>query len=207
MKEPLTLNVEVLNTLIEQGIQDSYSYTEYKKLVSDLLAEGKATGHEQSEALTDYSMLNDRRMKRLDKTLKIDESIKEAFANADTKVTWLVLTEGWCGDAAQSLPVINKLAELNNGIDLKIVSRDDHDELMSNFLTNGGKAIPKLIVYDNENKEVLNSWGPRPSIATKMVNDYKAEHGGLDPQFKEDLQVWYNKNKGENIAVDLLELL
>ncbi len=207
MKEPLTLNVEVISTLIEQGIQDSYSYTEYKKLVSDLLAEGKSTGHEQSEALTDYSMLNDRRMKRLDKTLKIDESIKEAFANADAKVTWLVLTEGWCGDAAQSLPVINKLAELNNGIDLKIVSRDDHDELMNNFLTNGGKAIPKLIVYDNENKEVLNSWGPRPSIATKMVNDYKAEHGSLDPQFKEDLQVWYNKNKGANITVDLLELL
>ncbi|GAA4273457.1 thioredoxin family protein [Aquimarina gracilis] len=196
-----------VNELIEQGINKSYTYQEYKTLVSSLLSEGKSTGHEQSEALTNYSMLNDRRMKRLDKTLKIDEKVKEAFSNVNTKVTWLVLSEGWCGDAAQSLPVINKLAELNEGINLRIVSRDDHDELMNNFLTNGGKAIPKLIAYDTESKKVLNSWGPRPSVATKAVNTYKAKYGKLDPEFKQNLQVWYNKDKGVNIAEDLLELL
>ncbi|WP_200831888.1 thioredoxin family protein [Aquimarina sp. AU474] len=196
-----------INELIENGIADSYTYQEYKKLVSDLLVESKSTGNEQSEALTNYSMLNDRRMKRLDKTIKIDDAVKEAFSASRTNVTWVVLTEGWCGDAAQSLPVINKLAELNEGIDLKIVSRDNHDELMSNFLTNGGKSIPKLIAYDSQNKKVINTWGPRPSVATKMVNDYKAQHGGLDPQFKEDLQIWYNKNKGVNVAEDLLKLI
>ncbi len=196
-----------VNELIEQGIADSYTYQEYKQVVSDLLVEGKSTGHEQSEALTNYSLLNDRRMKRLDKTLKIDDKVKEAFSNASIKVTWLVLSEGWCGDAAQSLPVINKLAELNNGIDLRIVTRDDHDELMSKFLTNGGKAIPKLIAYDTQSRKVLNSWGPRPTMATKMVNDYKIKNGSLDPQFKQDLQVWYNKDRGVNIVQDLFELL
>ncbi len=202
--EPTTMTIP---ELIEQGIANSYTYEEYKNLVSDLLAEGKSTGHDQTEALTNYSMLNERRMKRLDKTIKIDESVAAKFSNADLDLTWIVLTEGWCGDAAQSLPVVNKLAELNSGIDLKIISRDDHDELMSNFLTNGGKSIPKLLVYDNKNKEVLNSWGPRPSVATQMVNDYKAEHGALDPQFKEDLQVWYNKDKGINIVDDIVGLL
>ncbi|WP_200825075.1 MULTISPECIES: thioredoxin family protein [Aquimarina] len=202
--EPTTMTIP---ELIEQGIANSYTYEEYKNLVSDLLAEGKSTGHDQTEALTNYSMLNERRMKRLDKTIKIDESVAAKFSNADLDLTWVVLTEGWCGDAAQSLPVVNKLAELNNGIDLKIISRDDHDELMNNFLTNGGKSIPKLLVYDNKSKEVLNTWGPRPSVATQMVNDYKAEHGALDPQFKEDLQVWYNKDKGTNIVEDLIDLL
>ncbi len=196
-----------VNKLIEEGIHNSYSYQEYKQLVSDLLVEGKSTGHEQSEVLTNYSMLNDRRMKRLDKTLKIDKSITEVFSSTNTKVTWLVLSEGWCGDAAQSLPVINKLAQLNEGIDFKIILRDDHDELMNNFLTNGGKAIPKLIAYDTQNQKVLNTWGPRPSIATKMVNDYKAQNGSLDPQFKQDLQVWYNKDRGVNIVQDLVQLL
>ncbi|WP_271765682.1 thioredoxin family protein [Aquimarina algiphila] len=202
--EPTTMTIP---ELIEQGIANSYTYEEYKNLVSDLLAEGKSTGHDQTEALTNYSMLNERRMKRLDKTIKIDESVAAKFSNADLDLTWVVLTEGWCGDAAQSLPVVNKLAELNNGIDLKIISRDDHDELMNNFLTNGGKSIPKLLVYDNKSKEVLNTWGPRPSVATQMVNDYKAEHGALDSQFKEDLQVWYNKDKGTNIVEDLIDLL
>ncbi|WP_459210000.1 thioredoxin family protein [Aquimarina rhabdastrellae] len=196
-----------VTTLIEQGIEQGQSYQEYRALVSELVKENKSTGLTQSEALTNYSMLNDRRMKRLDKTLKIDEAIIEQFKNAETNITWLVLTEGWCGDAAQSLPVINKLAEANDGIDLKVISRDEHDELMNNFLTNGGKAIPKLIAYNTQSKEIVNSWGPRPSEATKMVNDYKEAHGKLDPEFKESLQVWYNKDKGKNIADDLSKLL
>ncbi|GAA4115969.1 thioredoxin family protein [Aquimarina addita] len=196
-----------IKELIERGIQDSYSYQEYRTLISKLLVDGKSTGHEQSEALTNYSMLNDRRMRRLDKTLKIDKNTIDIFSKHKFDVTWLVLTEGWCGDAAQSLPVIHKLASLNEGIVLRIISRDDHDELMSYFLTNGGKSIPKLIIFDNEKKEVLNSWGPRPSVATKMVQDYKVKHGSLDPQFKEDLQGWYNKDKGKNITEDLLALL
>ncbi|WP_299259689.1 thioredoxin family protein [uncultured Aquimarina sp.] len=196
-----------INELIEKGISNSYSYKEYRNTVSNLVSEGKSTGNEQSESLTNYSMLNDRRMKRLDKTLKINESIAENFSSATTSITWLVLTEGWCGDAAQSLPVINKLSEMNEGIDLRILSRDLHDELMNNFLTNGGKAIPKLIAYNKETQEVVNTWGPRPSIATKMVNDYKEAHGGLDAEFKQDLQVWYNKDKGNNIAEDLVKLI
>ncbi|WP_299435121.1 thioredoxin family protein [uncultured Aquimarina sp.] len=196
-----------INELIEEGISNSYSYQEYRGIVSDLLAKGESTGNEQSEALTNYSMLNDRRMKRLDKTLKINGVVAETFSEAKTNITWLVLTEGWCGDAAQSLPVINKLSEMNEGIDLRVISRDEHDELMNNFLTNGGKSIPKLIAYNTETKEVVDTWGPRPSVATKMVDDYKIAHGSLDPQFKEDLQVWYNKDKGSNIAEDLLKLL
>lgn len=195
------------NELIQQGIKDSYTYNEYRTLVSDLLEDGKSTGHEQSEALTNYSMLNDRRMKRLDKTIKLDPSIEEQFVKTESDQTWLVLTEGWCGDAAHSLPVLNKLAQLNEGIDLKIVLRDDHDELMGHFLTNGGKSIPKLIVVDNKTNEVVNSWGPRPSVATHMVQEYKATHGKLDPEFKQDLQIWYNKNKGVNISEDLADLL
>ncbi len=201
-----TENITLMR-LIEEGIADSYTYEEYRSLVSDLLSEDKSTGHTQTEALTNYSMLNDRRMKRLDKTIKIDEEIKEAVANKSLNVGLLVLSEGWCGDAAQSLPIINKIAALNDGIDLKIVLRDDHDDLMSNFLTNGGKSIPKLIMYDRNTKEVIDTWGPRPSIATQMVNDYKEEHGQLDAKFKQDLQVWYNADKGKNIADDIAQLL
>ncbi len=202
-----TIPTNQVQELIERGIAEGYTYEAYRALVSDLLQEGKSTGHEQSEALTNYSMLNDRRMKRWDKTLKIDPAIQEAYINASANVTWLVLTEGWCGDAAHILPVLHKLASMNDGITLKIISRDTHDDLMSHFLTNGGKAIPKLIVYNQQTKEVVNTWGPRPSIATAMVQEYKATHGALDATFKESLQGWYNKDKGKNIAQDLLSML
>ena len=195
-----------MKDIIKKSLKSTYTYQEYKDLVRALLAEGKATGPNQSEDITNYSMLNDKRMKRLDKTIKIsDETISE-IQNLKEPQTWLVLTEGWCGDAAQNLPVINKMADLNENIQLKLVLRDENLELMDLFLTNGGQSIPKLIVLDKDHN-VLNTWGPRPAIATKLVADYKATHGVLDAQLKENLQVWYNKDKGKSTQDDFIKLI
>ncbi len=191
---------------IQKSLKNTYSYQEYKDLVKNLLAKGKSTGPNQSEDLTNYSMLNDRRMKRLDKTIKISDEAAQEIQKLNEPQTWLVITEGWCGDAAQNLPVIHKMAELNENINLKLVLRDENLELMDLFLTNGGRSIPKLIVLDSDNN-VLNTWGPRPTVATKMVADYKAEHGGLDAQFKQDLQVWYNKDKGKSTQEDFIKII
>lgn len=190
---------------IKKSLENALSYQEFRALVSNLLAEGKATGHNQSEDLTNYSMLNDRRMKRLDKTIKISENTIAEIQEVKEPQTWLVIAEGWCGDAAQNLPVIAKIAEANKLIDLKLVLRDDNEDLMNLFLTNGGKAIPKLIALDKE-YNVIDTWGPRPTVATQMVADYKAKHGALDAEFKQDLQVWYNKNKGQSVQDDFIKL-
>lgn len=203
----MTVTETHIKEIITESLAKATSYAEYRKLVEDLVADGKSTGELQTEALSKYSMLNDKRMKRLDKTTKLSE---EAIADIQAytgNVTWLVLTESWCGDAAQTMPVINKIAELNEGITLKVVLRDEHEALMNEFLTNGGKSIPKLIAIDNTSGNVIGDWGPRPSVATKMVNDYKAEHGKLTSEFKQDLQVWYNKDKGQNTIEDLLKLV
>ncbi|MCD8404486.1 thioredoxin family protein [Tenacibaculum dicentrarchi] len=194
-----------MKKIIENSLEKSISYTEYRTFVKELLVAKKSTGNNQSDDLLNFSLLNDKRMKRLDKTIKISEKTIAKLKDVKEPQTWLVLTEGWCGDAAQNLPVINKIAEENSNIQLKVVLRDDNEVLMNAFLTNGGKAIPKLIALDKKN-EVIGTWGPRPSIATKMVADYKAEHGALDAEFKESLQVWYNKNKGINLQDDITSL-
>jgi hypothetical protein len=194
-----------MKKIIEKSLKTAISYSGYRSLVKNLLIKGKSTGTEQSEDLTNYSMLNDRRMKRLDKTIKISEETIQEFQKVKRPQTWLVLTEGWCGDAAQSLPILNKIASYTANIDLKIVLRDENLDLMDLFLTNGGRSIPKLIVLDKDNN-VLDFWGPRPTIATKMVTDYKEKNGILDPQFKQDLQVWYNKDKGKSVQKDFINL-
>lgn len=194
------------NNLISKSIKKAVSYSTYRTLIKDLLIEGKSTGNEQSEDLLNYSTLNDKRMDRLDKTLKISEETTNALNKLKDNFSLLVLAEGWCGDAAQIIPVLNKIANITSKIELKIVGRDENEALMNEFLTNGGKAIPKVILVNSKN-EVLNSWGPRPSIATSMVNDYKAANGGLDAEFKKDLQMWYNKDKGNNTQQDIVALL
>jgi hypothetical protein len=202
----LPKKVKKMINAIKQALANSFSYENYRKHVTELITKGLSTGHTQSEDLLKYSELNESRMNRLEKTIQVAVEVKTKLENLDKKYIWLVLSEGWCGDAAQILPVINKIAEASTKINLKVVCRDENDELMNQFLTNGSKSIPKIIIVDNNN-EVINSWGPRPSIAAKMVLDYKDKNGGLDDVFKKDLQIWYNKDKGTNTQKDLVELL
>jgi hypothetical protein len=194
-----------MREIIEDSLKKTISYIDYRTLVHNLLAEGKSTGQEQSEDLTKYSLLNDRRMERLDKKIKISHETIQEFQKIKQPQTWLVITESWCGDAAQNLPVLNKIAATTDHIDLKVVLRDENLALMDLFLTNGGRSIPKLIALDKDNN-VIDSWGPRPTAATKMVADYKEKNGALDSEFKQDLQVWYNKDKGQSVQEDFVGL-
>jgi hypothetical protein len=196
----------MMKNILKKSLENTISYQEYKDVVKNLLAENKSTGPNQSKDLTNFSLLNDKRMKRLDKTIKISPETAEEIKKINEPQTWLLITEGWCGDAAQNLPVINKMTNLNDHIDLKLVLRDENSELMDLFLTAGGRAIPKLIILDKDNN-LMSTWGPRPTIATNMVRAYKAEHGVLDASFKQDLQVWYNKNKGKSTEEDVVNLI
>ena len=198
--------IEIMEKIIKSSLDKSMSYQAYRDLMIELVENNSTTGNDKSEAMAEYTKLNDRRMKRWDKTIKISEEAKETFSNLDAKQTWLVITESWCGDAAHVVPVMNKLAELNENINFKVVLRDDNDALMNQFLTNGGKAIPKLIMLDETSNKVINSFGPRPAEATQMVVDYKAKHGKITPEFKEELQLWYNKDKGQSVVKDLVKM-
>ncbi|MCH7785460.1 MAG: thioredoxin family protein [Bacteroidetes bacterium] len=194
-------------TLVEESLKKAISYEEYRRLVTNHVEKGTSSGPNQSEALSNYTLLNNSRMKRLDKTIKIKNDIAKKFQNYKGDLTWLVLTESWCGDAAHSMPVMNKLAQLTPNIEFKVVQRHENVELMNEFLTNGKMAIPKLIVYDNNKNEVINNWGSKPSKVVEMIEDIKKIQGTLTSEFKMELQVWYNKDKGENISEDLSKLL
>lgn len=196
-----------LNTLVETAAKNAYTYDEYREMMSRLLAQGKVTGEEQSEALLAYAKLNERRMQRWEKTLKITEEDQKRMKSFSGDMLWLVIYESWCGDAAHNLPVMKKLADLNPAINLKVVLRDENLTLMDEFLTNGGRSIPKLIMFDAKAKKVLGSWGPRPEEATRLVLDYKEKHGKIDEQIKEDLQRWYNKDKGQALIEEILNML
>ena len=192
---------------VAKALFNSHSYSEYRKLVSDLLLEGKSTGNEQSDDLKHYSELNETRMNRLDKTIKITDENSLKLKNLNNEYIWLVISEGWCGDAAQLLPVINKMAIDAGKIELRIVLRDENDELMKLFLTNKKKSIPVVIVVDKETGSVLGKWGPRPKGATDLITDYKKEFGVIDEIVKTNLQLWYLHDKGISTQNELVNLM
>ena len=196
-----------MKSIIENSLSQSHSYVDYRNHIKDLLKEGKSTGKEQSQALTDYSELNETRMNRLEKTILIADENVQKLQVLEKEYIWLVISEGWCGDAAQIVPVIHKMAKLSEKIDLKIVFRDENDDLMNLFLTNGAKSIPKLLILDKNTLEVLGDFGPRPIGAIKLILDYKKQHGLIDDKAKTDLQLWYLHDRGVSTQNEIMDLM
>lgn len=195
--------------ITRSDVKDGYTYDEYRLMGKDLLSQNKTTGSNQSEAFLHYSKLNDQRMDRLDKTAVITDELTALIKNIKRPMVWVVLTELWCGDAAQNVPVLAKMAAVKNGsrIRLSLLLQDENPELMDAYLTNGSKSIPKLIALDAETMEELFVWGPRPKSAQQIMLDYRATGSPADVDYKKDIQVWYIKNHTEELQQEFTALI
>ncbi len=191
--------------IIKASLDRSVSSIEYENLLQSYAKDGKTSGADK-EDLIYYTKLNAQRSRRIHKTIAVQAELAKQVSTL-AKQTWLLITETWCGDAANSVPVIAKLAEENPNVDLRIVLRDENIELMDQFLTRGGRSIPKLIALDQELK-VLFDWGPRPQEAQKLYWDWReSENRSPYSEFHVVLQKWYNDDKASLIQGELLEKL
>jgi hypothetical protein len=187
-------------------VNKAISYHAYRTLIETFLLSEKSESPKYSDILMEYTKLNAVRMNRLDKTAEIIPEFRDTIAQINEPQTWLVLTEGWCGDAAQIIPVLHKAASLNENIALGFLLRDDNLELMDMYLTNGkSRSLPKLIVLDKNNHELFN-WGPRPAILQELFFQLKAKELTEDA-IKEEIHKWYAQDKTVTIQKELLEIL
>ncbi len=187
-------------------IEKSMTFAEYLKLIDDLLLQGKTTGENQSEQMFGYGKLNRQRMKRLDKTVRLNNSLIEKARNVKANWIWLIITEAWCGDAAQNIPIIEKIAAENPNIETRYLLRDENLDLMDKYLTNGGRAIPKLICLDAEILREIGTWGSRPKVADDYFHEMKAQ--GLEkPEMMEKMQRWYLADANQSLQNEFEELL
>jgi len=194
-----------MKAILQDALQNAMTYSKYREKIDLLLAQQLSTGNIQNENLLHFSQLNVTRMHRLDKTISVPDEIKLAMQQINRPMIWLVLTEGWCGDAAQIVPVLHHLSETSDKVQFLLVLRDQNDALMQHFLTNESKSIPKLVALDAVTLEVVFDWGPRPEGAQQLMSDYKAQHGKIDDFIKTELQKWYTKDKGMQIMQEVVE--
>lgn len=190
----------------QKDIDRSISFHEYYALVEKLASAGGTTGDDQSQAMVDYTKLNYSRMKRILKTTDAVQEINDTLECFNDKITWLVIAESWCGDAAQNVPVMQIMAEVNPNINLRIILRDENPDLMDRYLTNGGKSVPKMICLD-ENLNELGTWGPRPAFLQDWMKKEKANPTMEMDSLKEQFQVWYTKDKGQTLQKEMLMLM
>ena len=195
------------SVITRELIDNAMTYEEYSNLVDRLMEEGKTTSGHTDEQMLHYSTMNQHRMKRLDKTVKLDEELEQRLQDVATPMIWLVLSEGWCGDAAQNLPVIKKMADTNDAIDLRIILREENLDVMDQYLTNGGRSIPKLVALNADTLEELGTWGPRPEPAQQLYEEGKSEEGRTKKEIAKEIQKWYSKDKGKTVQEELRPLI
>jgi hypothetical protein len=194
------------NQLItRETIQKGFSFDEYIKMTEKLLEQGKTTGTDHSEFMVDYTRLNLQRMRRLIKTTLLLEEVREKLDHLEKEMIWVVLTEAWCGDAAQIVPVIAEMVRYSPKIQLSLLLRDEHPRIMDAYLSNGTRSIPKLICLEAGSLRELGSWGPRPAAAQQMVMEAKATPNITKEEFIHGVHKWYADNKTLDTQQELLE--
>ncbi len=149
--------------------------------------------------------LNLQRTIRIDKTYDVNPELKKLVRQISSSLLLMVLTEDWCGDSAQNLPCIAKIAACNPSIDLKILLRDQNLDIMDLYLTDGkSRSIPKLVIFDKGGNELIQ-WGPRPLEAQTLVKEAKT-NGKSKEDFMHDLHLWYGKNRGRDLENEFKEI-
>ena len=152
----------------------------------------------------EYYTLGVQRMNRMYKTYKPDERQLKDFAEKNFRGKILIISEPWCGDASQVLPVV---CSFFSATEIRITYRDQKPSLIDDFLTNGSRSIP-IVIFLNENYQVISSWGPRPDYGHKLFLKHKANPSVYsDEELHNDLQVYYAKNKGIDTIEELLSIL
>lgn len=194
--------IEYSNIFVSEGM----SYLAYRNLINELFQRKMTTGEDHSESMLHYTKMNEHRMNRVEKTTILSEELSDALAALKGKYRFLVISEGWCGDAAQIVPVFDKMATAFPAhLELKFVLRDKNLPLMDAHLTNGGRAIPVLLVLDESGK-VLVKWGPRPAILQALRKTWIDEKTD-STLIAERLHGWYAKDKTQTLQQELAALI
>ena len=182
------------------------SYDEYLKIFNDQISvENVESLNEHDRRHFENRKINFQRTSRLNKTFIPANETKHLFSQIEGTQRWFVISESWCGDSAQNLPIIAKLASLSEKINFKIVLRNSNLDFMDLYLTNGNRCIPKMIVFD-ENENELFLWGPRPTEAQNLFT--KLKNDGLEKsEINKQLHLWYGRNKGKEVEREIAGLL
>ena len=199
MSDQTTTNPTIdLSTYLENGID----FEHYLQTFSESVEKIKA-GEGEGIFNADYFPLNYQRLKRGLKQIVLTPELATLAARIEKPIKWLVITEFWCGDAAQSLALLQHVAQASEGkIELKLAFRDENPELMNAFLTNGSKSIPKVIQL-NDRLEVIGTWGPRPEAAQQLVQGLL----NRGESYNDDLHKWYAQDKGQHLQKEIAVFL
>ena len=116
----------------------------------------------------------------------------------------LVLSEDWCGDSVNIVPIVAKLTESVSNMDMRILARDENLDIMDTHLTGKSRSIPIVIVLNQKYAE-CGWWGPRPSALQKWVVE-KGMQLPKEERYKE-VRTFYARDHGLTTMTEIVAKL
>lgn len=181
------------------------TYAAYRQHITAVLA-AQGPDPQLAKMLPHYQE-GEARMNALAPTVAVLPELQAALQRITQQYVWVVITEGWCGDAAQLVPVIEAVAQASNGrLTTRYFLRDANPDLIDRYLTNGGRAIPMTVVLHADSLAEAAVWGPRPAPAQTLFQDLKASQTPF-PELAAQLHGWYAHDATRTTQHELLGLL
>jgi len=100
---------------------------------------------------------------------KIRPEDRAALDRLGKKLSCLVLTEDWCGDALYNFPVFAKLVHGHPRVEMRIFLRDKNPDLMDQYLNQGiYRSIPVFAFFDENMNEVARFLERPPKLTEQL---------------------------------------
>jgi hypothetical protein len=183
----------------------SLSYTAYRQHITEALANEQPDARQAK--LLPYYQEGEARMNRIAPTITLLPELQAAASQLTQHYIWAIITEGWCGDASETVPIIEAVAAASAGhLETRYFLRDANPDFIDQYLTNGGRAMPIAVVLHADTLTEAGVWGPRPTPLQAIHQDLKARE--VPPkEMTAQLHAWYDHDATRTTQQELLALV
>ncbi|MFD1870981.1 thioredoxin family protein [Hymenobacter bucti] len=191
--------------LTAEQLATGLPYPAYRQHVAEVMATPQPD--EQLAKMLPHYQTAVAQMDRVAPTITLLPELRAALGQLSGRYLWAIITEGWCGDASHTVPVIEAVAQASGGhLETRHFLRDSHPDLIDRYLTNGGRAIPIAVVLHADTLTEAGVWGPRPAPLQAIHQEMKAR----EVPFKEVIVTvnnWYDQDATGTTQHELLALV
>jgi hypothetical protein len=181
------------------------SYPAYRQHIAEALATPQPD-EKLAKMLPYYQQAVDR-MEQIAPTVALLPELQAALGRLSGQYIVAIITEGWCGDASHTVPVIEAVAQASGGhLETRYFLRDSHLDFIDRYLTDGGRAIPIVVVLHADTLTEAGVWGPRPAPLQAIHRDLKAREAPFKEVIKQ-VNEWYDHDATRTTQQELLALV
>lgn len=131
----------------------------------------------------DAMTVNRDQLEANERDLQLNADELQPFLHLPGPVHVLAIAEDWCGDVVANLPIVGRLAQECDKLNLRVFPKDQNMDLMNQYLNKGlYQSIPVFVFFDDDFNQ-LGVWIERPAAVTELREERRRALHAQNPEF------------------------